>query len=156
MCHTVRLVLEPAVTLPVACRVGRARIADGRRGGSPELAGLFVSQIDGFARAIGDRIVRPWRELVFATIQRPREATPLSCNLESESGIGDDVDPGCRRRLRRSEQGDVLATVRSESPEPVEKFQLSGRGTGCIPSPPDSVRGTRRMLAATSLRGRSS
>ena len=118
------VVLEPAVALTVASRMKRAAVVHGRRGRAPELAGLLVSQIDRFARAIGDRIVRPRRELVLATVHRPRVAAALRGDLEPESRIRNHVDPRRRCRLPRPEQRDVLAAVGGEAAQPVEVLEI--------------------------------
>jgi hypothetical protein len=50
-------VLEPAVSLAVPSDIGGFYISDRRRGGSPQLAGIFVTQKDDLARPIGHRVV---------------------------------------------------------------------------------------------------
>ena len=90
-------VLESAVTAAVAGRVGRRRVADGRRGRAPQVTRFVVAQIEGFAASVADGIVRPRGELVLAAVDGPGVAAALGSRLEPESRIGDDVDPRRRR-----------------------------------------------------------
>ena len=120
----VRGMLEAAVAAAVTCDIGRLGVADRKRRRAPDIAGLFVPQIEGLARRIADGIVRPGRELVLAAVGGPSIAAALGRGLEAECGIGDDVDPGRRRRLARPEYRHVFLASRRKSAEPVEEFEL--------------------------------
>ncbi len=121
--------LEAAVSQSVSRPVGCARILNWRGCRSPQLAGFLVAQIQHLARAIRDRIVRPRRELILATVERPCETAAVGRDLEPEARIGDDIDPRSGRRLPRTQQNDVFAPVRGESSESVEEFELARRRT---------------------------
>ena len=124
----VRGVLEPAISLPVPGAVVRAVILDRRRRRSPQLTALLVAHVQRLARAIADRIVRPRRQLVLPTVQRPGESASLSRDLEAECGIGDDVDPRSRRPLPRAQQRDVFASASRETSKSIEEFEIQRRG----------------------------
>src|SRR5277367_3363692 len=104
-------VLEAAVAATVTSDIGGQGVADRKRRRAPDIAGLFVSEIEGLALRIADGIVRPGRELVLAAVGGPSIAATLGCGLKAERGIGDHIDPGCRRRLARAEYRHVFPTV---------------------------------------------
>ena len=99
----VRRMLEPAVAPAMPRHIGGGVVADRQRRRAPQVAGVVVAQIEHLARTIADRIVRPGRELVLAAVDRPGVAAAFGRHLKAEVGIGDDVDPGRRRRLAGAE-----------------------------------------------------
>ena len=121
--------------------IGRRFIADWKRSGAPEIPGLFVPEIEGLARPVGDRVVGPWGQLMLAAVHRPGVAAALSGYLEAEAGIGHHVDPWGRGRLARPEDGHIFSAPFGEAPQPVEVLYTrrrtrylklgSGRGSRC-------------------------
>ena len=116
--------LEAAIALAVAGDIGRGLLANGERRGSPDIAILLVAQIDGLARRIDDRIVRPGRELILLAVDRPAVATALGGDLEAEGWIGDHIDPGRGRGLAPAEDRHIFPPVGAEAAQPVEMRQL--------------------------------
>ena len=93
----VRLVLEAAVAEAVARDVGARGRGSAARSAVHRCAGVFIANVDRFARRVADRVVRPGRELVLAAVLRPGVAAALGRHLEAEARVGDHVDPGRRR-----------------------------------------------------------
>src|SRR3972149_5803482 len=121
--------LEPAVSWSVAGDIGRRLVPDrhGRR--TPQVARVVVAQIERLARTIGDRVVRPGGDLAFAAVDGPGVAAAFGSHLKAESGVGDDIDPGGRRRLTGAEDRYIFPSVVGEAAEPVEELEvLQGRG----------------------------
>ena len=116
--------LEPTVSAAVPGDIGRRGVADRQRRGGPEIACVFVAQIERFARPIAHRIIRPRRDLILTAVDRPRVAAAVGSNLEAERRIGDHVDPRRGRRLAWPEDGHVLASVSREPAETVEKLEI--------------------------------
>jgi hypothetical protein len=86
--------LESAVSLAVPNGIERGLVPNRQCRGSPQLTGILVTQKDDLARPVSYGIVGPRRQLVFATIDRPRVAAALDRDLEAERGVGDDIGPG--------------------------------------------------------------
>ena len=124
----VRDMLESAVSASVAGHVCRRGVSDGKRRRTPQVAAVVVSEIEGFAAAVADGVVRPRRDLIFTAVDRPGVAAALGSHLEAERRIGDDVDPRRGRRLARPEDRHILGPISREAAESVEEFQV-GRGT---------------------------
>ena len=143
----VRGVLEPAVALAVPGDIGRGLVTDRQGRRSPQLAGVLVAQIDDLARPVGDRVVRPGRELVLAAVERPGVAAALDRDLEAERGVGDDIDPRRRRRPPGAEDRHILPSVLGESAEPVEELEVRRRRNGLR-----HVRGAASASAAAARR----
>ena len=61
--------------------------------------------------------------MVLAAVDRPGEAAALRRHLEAEIGIGNDIDPGCRRGLAWPEDRDIFAPVGREAAEAVKELQ---------------------------------
>ena len=114
--NAARCVFEAAVASPVPRDIGRLRVADGQRGRTPEIAGFVVSDVEGFARGVADRIVRPRGELVIAAIGGPGAAAAFGRRLETERRIGDHVDPRRRRRLAGPEHRHIFLAARAQIP----------------------------------------
>ena len=116
--------LEAAITPTMTSHIGRRGLADGNRCRTPDLAGFVVAHIESLARGVADRIVGPRSELVFAAVTRPSVAAAFGRGLEAEARIGDDVDPGRRRRLAGPEYRHIFLASCRKSSQPVEEFQL--------------------------------
>jgi len=102
-------------------------VANGKSGRRPDIAAILVTHVDSFTGAVADRIVRPWRELVFAAIDRPRATASLCGHLEAERRIGDHIHPRRGRHLVPVEDGDVLPSILIESADPIEKLERQWR-----------------------------
>ncbi len=76
--------LEHAVALAVAHDVWCAVLANRQRRRSPEFVTIFVANVDHLTRAVADRIVRPLRDLILATVDRPGVTRAFDRNLEAE------------------------------------------------------------------------
>ena len=120
----VRVMLEPAVALAVPRHVCLALLSDRERRRAPHLAGLVVADVEALARRVAHRIVRPRRELVLTTVDRPRIAGPRLRNLEAERRVGDDVDPRSGRPAAAVQNRDVFSPPRREAAEPVEELEV--------------------------------
>ena len=119
-----RSVLEPAIPASVMRDIGRGRFTNWKRRRTPYLTGILVAYIDGFPRTIAHRVIRPGRELILATVDRPGVAAAFSGDLEAEGGIGDDVDPRRRCCLTWSKNRDIFGAVLREATKSVEKFEI--------------------------------
>ena len=119
---------EAAVSTAVAGDIGRGFVANGQRGGAPQFAGVIITQIERFAWTVGNGIVRPRRELVFAAVDGPCVAASLSRRLKAEGRIGDDVDPWRGRRLARAKNRHIFLAALGKSAEPVEIFEIRHNG----------------------------
>src|SRR6188474_1402464 len=125
--------LEPAVSLAVRRDIRRRLVANRQRGRAPELARVFVTQVDGFTGPIGHRIVRPGRDLVVAAVFRPGVSAALDRSLEAEAAIGDNIDPGGGRRPPGAECRHVLTAIPRKSPESIEELELRRRRGPLLP-----------------------
>src|SRR5271169_1016467 len=118
-----RAMFEAAVALAVSCDIRRSPLADGKCGRGPNIACLVVAHIKHFAGRVTDGVVRPGRDLVLLTVERPGETPAFGGNLKTERRIGDDVDPRCRCAVRPFEDCHIFASLRAEAAEPVEEFE---------------------------------
>ena len=105
---------EHAVTETVTGLV-RALSGAGLRRCRPEVPGLFITQVNGFAAAIGDRIVVPGRQAKFVGIFGPGIGTAGFRDHRAEMCIGDHVDPGRGCRIGREPGDDVLTAIGAEA-----------------------------------------
>src|SRR6185437_4461935 len=96
----------------------------------PQFAAVFVTNVKHLARPIADRVIGPWADLVLLAVDAPRVATALDRHLETERGVGDDVDPWCRCPLSLAEDGHIFRAVSSETAQAVEKLELRHRHNG--------------------------
>ena len=154
---SVRRVLEAAVALAVSGDVlpGLLPNRQGRR--PPERSPVFVADVEHLARPVADGVVRPGRELILATVARPRVAAALGRHLEAERGIGDHVDPGRRRPLPLAEDRHVLPPVVGEATEAVEELERRSRQRRASERPrPPAKRRERGARRASDSSGRSS
>jgi hypothetical protein len=140
----VRLVLEPAVALPVTGDIDREVVADRKRGRPEEGAAVVVTHVDDLARPVADRIVGPGGDLVLATVDRPGAASALGRHLEAERRVGDDIDPWRRRPLPGAQDGDILPALLGEAAEPVEELKRRARRRSLRRSPPRGKARRRR------------
>ena len=118
---------EPTVALPVARHVGSGLLANRERRRAPQLATLFIPDVDRFTRRVAHRIVRPRGQLVFVTVERPRIARARLGHLEAEVRIRDHVDPGRRRPLSLTEDGHILPSIRRKAAQAVEGLESRPR-----------------------------
>src|SRR3972149_141823 len=94
---------------------GRSRLWGGR----PDNGLFFSPQIQRFAWLIGDRVVSPRTQPVFAAIFGPRNAQPrLGCQ-ETEVRVCDHVDPGSRSNLSGRQVDAILASIWAETAQAV-------------------------------------
>src|SRR5262249_50176992 len=99
-------------------------LADRQRRRRPDLAGLLVAEEDGLSRSVANGIVRPGRELVLATVARPRESGSGLGHEKAEAGVRDHVRPWSRRVLSAPEDRHVFAGALVEAAEAVPEAQL--------------------------------
>ena len=102
---------EDAVALAVPRLVSGRRVADHGGEWREAAARRLVVDVDRFARPIGDRIVRPRRQLVVAAVAAPGEGRAFGRTVEAERRVRDDVDPGLRRGAVAGEPDDVFAPL---------------------------------------------
>jgi hypothetical protein len=100
---------------PTGIRTPRQR----SRCGSPDCAGVVVTQIESFPGRIGQWIVRERRQPVLAAVSGPRESGPGAAHDRAERGIRYDVRPWQRRLAFAVEDDDVLAAVVREAAQSV-------------------------------------
>src|SRR6185437_3582489 len=79
-----RSVFETTVAPTVLRTISRRIVADRQRRRAPQIAGIVIAQVERFPGPITARIIRPRRELVLATVDRPGKATALCRYLEAE------------------------------------------------------------------------
>src|ERR1019366_8101196 len=115
--------LETAVSPTMPRHIGRVVAADRHCRWAPQVTRLLIPQIKRLAWAIADRVVGPRRKLVFAAVDRPGVAAALRGHLEAESGVGDDIDPGCRRCLAWTDCRYIFPSVFCKAAKPVEELQ---------------------------------
>src|SRR5258708_27794130 len=126
--------VENGVALTMASDVGRAVLANRLRSRSPELVGILVANVNHLTRRVGDRIVRPTRNLILLAVHRPCVTTAFDRDLEAERGIGDHIDPRRGCPLAFAERRHVFAAVFCESTEAIEKLDLATRACGRRPA----------------------
>ena len=90
--------LEDAVAEAVPNDV-RRRAAGRQRRGRPELAGLFVADVEGLAGEVAHRIVVPGGEPEFVRVLAPGVGAAAFRNDGAERRIGQHIDPGRGRDL---------------------------------------------------------
>ena len=121
----VTVVLENRIASAMANQVRRGRAARQRRG-RPDFGGFFVAQVERLAWRIGDGIVGPRREPVFAAVAKPSIACASFGHRETKIGIGNDIDPRRRRPPSRLQVNDILAPILAKSPPSVVKAKIVG------------------------------
>src|SRR5690606_38259721 len=95
-----------------------------QRGRAPEITTCFVADIDHLTRRIHDRIVGPWRQLVFAAVRGPGVATAFSRYLKAELRVGHNIYPGHGRGQIPAERNDVLASLLVKASQAIEIFEI--------------------------------
>ena len=125
-----RLTFEAAVSLAVARDEMAAVIADRRSRRAPEFARVLVLDIDDLARPIGHRIIRPRRELILFTVDRPGVTAPLNRDLKAERRIRDHIDPWSRCALASTQNGHIFASVGGKPAQSVEELKVAWHGSG--------------------------
>src|SRR5437879_1675614 len=122
--------LEDAVAESVAADV-RIRSAPGQRAGGPEVAALFVTEVEGFSARIADGVIGPGSETELVGILAPSVGKAALGDDSSEVRVCQHVDPPRGRRLPVRGRDHVLAPIRSESSEAIEEDQIADRQSGC-------------------------
>src|SRR4030065_2730270 len=89
---------EDAVAEAVASDV-RGRSAAGERRGGPEVAPLFVTEVEGLSAHIAHRVVVPWREAEFMGVLIPSIGLAALRDDGAEVRIRQDIHPRGRRHL---------------------------------------------------------
>src|SRR5690606_16849420 len=116
-------------TLPVPRLVCHCRIAQDAGNRRECRPAVEIMDVDALARPVGDRVVRPGRDLVVATVAAPCKAGAFGRHMESGALIGDDVDPRLWSHSSPGETYDIMPTVALEAAEPVPVFKpLAVRG----------------------------
>src|SRR4029450_5802603 len=118
---------ETAVALAVSGDIGPRLLADRQHRWAPQLATVFIPEVDGLARGVADRVIRPRGELVLTAVERPGVTRARLRNLEAKNRIGDHVDPGRWRPLSLAENRHILTAIRSEATEAVEELEVRPR-----------------------------
>ena len=126
-------VLEAAVSGTVVGDVGRSLTPDRLRRRAPEVAGVVVADVEGFACWVADGVVGPRRQLVFPAVLGPGVPTAGLGHLEPERLVGDHVEPRSWGRLTGAEDRHVLTPIITEAAEPIEELQLRRRCDGAVP-----------------------
>ena len=145
--------LEPAVAAAVAHHIGRRFVADRQCRRRPQIAAVEVADIEHFAGTIADRIVRPGRELIVATVVRPGIPAALDRDLEAEGRVGDDIDPRSRRRLAGAQHGHVFPAIGREAAEAVEELQRRPGRDRRAESPRAGIRRRSALAGGSTPRG---
>ena len=128
---------EAAVSAAVSGDISRGFVANGKRSRAPQFAGIIITQIERFAWTVGNGIVRPRRDLVFAAVDGPRLAASLSRGLKAKGRIGDDVDPRRGRGLAGAKIVTYSLPTLANPPSPLKysRFGITGFaavvGVGC-------------------------
>ena len=140
---------EAAEPLPVPRLVKRPGIARDRREGRKRLPAGMIEDVNRFARPVGDRIVRPRRQLEIAAVATPGEGRAFGGGVESEGPVGYHVDPGMRRGALAAKPDDIVATIPVEPAEAVPRLEVAavdrggiGRRRGRTPA---ALRSPRRL-----------
>ena len=100
------------------------RSAAGKRRGGPEVASLFVPEVEGLSARVAHRVVVPRGEAELVSVFAPGIGLAALRDDGAEVGIGQDVHPRCRRHLPMRGGDDVLAPIGGKSPQPVEEREI--------------------------------
>ena len=118
--------LENTVAESVPADV-RRRAATGQWRRGPEVAPLFVTDIERFSTRITDRVVVPRREAEFAGVLAPGIGDTILRDDGSEPWIRQHVHPRRGRHLTVRERDAVLAAIRGESAQSVAEDKITTR-----------------------------
>src|SRR5271157_137655 len=121
--------LEDGVAKSVPGDVRRCPAA-GQWHGRPEMAALFIAEVERFSASITHGIVIPRSEAKLVGILGPGVCRATLRDDGSEVRIRKDIHPWRRRHLIMRGCNDVLAAIRGESAESVEKQQIVARQGG--------------------------
>src|SRR4249919_1143726 len=102
--------LEDAIAEAVPSDVG-CRPATGQRRGGPEVAPLFVTEIQAFSARIAHRVVVPRSEAEFVGVLAPGIGLAVLRDDGAKVRIRQDIYPGCRRHMPLRGRDDILAAI---------------------------------------------
>src|SRR5689334_15425392 len=102
--------LEDAVPEPMPADIGSCA-STGHRHRRPDMAALFVTEVQGFSARIRHGIVVPGREAEFMGIFAPRIGKPVLRDDGSKLGVRQYIDPRRRRDLLVRRRDDVLTSI---------------------------------------------
>src|SRR6266480_1568106 len=100
----------------------RFLFANRQGSGRPDSARVFVAQVNDFAGRIANSVVGPWRQTILVAVYRPGIAGAGFCNLKTKVIlVGNNVGPGSRSPLFRSQQRHVFAPSLMKSAQAIEE-----------------------------------
>src|SRR5580765_1541473 len=105
----------------------RCRPATGQRRGRPVVAPLFVTEIQAFSARIAHRVVEPRSETEFVGVLTPGIGLAVLRDDGAKVRIRQDIDPRCGRHMPVRSRNDILAAIRRESSQPIEKGEIGAR-----------------------------
>src|SRR6476660_2789890 len=114
--------IAKAVPADVWCRP-----AAGQGSGGPVVAPLFVTEIQAFSARIAHRVVEPRSETEFVGVLTPGIGLAVLRDDGAKVRIRQDIDPRCRRDMPVRSRNDILAAIRREPSQPVEKGEVRAR-----------------------------
>ena len=117
-----RSVVKLGIAKAVPGDIG-ALVPDRQGGGGPYGPRVQIAQIHSFARRIGDRVIRPWGQQVFATVFRPDRAAAFGRDLKAEAGVGNDVDPGGGGGLAVFQHRHIGPAIISKTAKAIKKLK---------------------------------
>src|SRR3990172_12013757 len=118
--------LEDAIAEAVSADI-RCRATTGQWRGGPEVAPLFVTEVQGFSARIAHRVVVPRSEAEFVGVLAPGVGLTVLRDNGAKVRIRQDVYPRCRRHMPLCGRDDILAAIRRESSQPVEEPEIMAR-----------------------------
>src|SRR5580765_3557183 len=118
--------LEDAVAEAVSADVRGCAAARQCRGG-PEVASLFVTEVQGFSARIAHRVVVPRGETKFVGVLAPGIGLAVLRDDGAKVRIRQNIDPRRRRHMPVRSRNDILAAIRRESSQPIEKGEIGAR-----------------------------
>ena len=117
----------------------------------PDHRRLFVAQIERFRRQIGDRVIAPGGQPIFAAVERPTVAAAYLTGEKAKVRVGNHIDPGGRRRFTRTQIDLIFAAISAKATQAIVKLKVSGAGEGRLGSNKVIIRSHR--LKAGQRRG---
>src|SRR6185295_11532310 len=105
----VTAILKNAITCSMTDEI-RCIGAGRQRCRRPDLTSILVTQVNGLARRVTDRIVMPGGESVLTAIDCPGATHAGLRNKESELRVGDYIGPWCRSPLAALEIDNIFAS----------------------------------------------
>src|SRR4029077_4935672 len=118
--------LEDAIAEAMPANI-RCRPTAGQRRGRPEMAPLFVTEIQGFSARIAHRVVLPWSKAEFMGVLAPSVGLAVLRDDGAKVRISQYIDPRCRRHMPVRGRDYMLAPSRRESSQSVEKGEIVPR-----------------------------